>query len=188
MPKLLIVIGSTRPGRVGIPVADWFHALAAEHGGFELELVDLAVLDLPLLDEPHHPRLGQYTKEHTHAWSATVAAADAVVLITSEYNYGYPAPLKNAIDYLNAEWRYKPVGFVSYGGIAAGTRAVQQLRQVISGLSMFSVTPAVNIPFVAQFLDDDGAIQPNDVMIQAANDLLDELVRVQAATVSLRGG
>jgi NAD(P)H-dependent FMN reductase len=186
MPKLLIVIASTRPGRVGVPVADWFYALAAEHGGFEPELVDLAVLDLPLLDEPHHPRLGQYTKEHTRAWSATVAAADAAVFVTSEYNYGYPAALKNAIDYLNVEWRYKPVGFVSYGGIAAGTRAVQQLRQVISGLSMFSIATAVNIPFVAQFLDDDRVVQPNDVMIQAANDMLDELVKVEAATASLR--
>src|ERR1700722_20242771 len=108
MPTLLIVIASTRPGRIGLPVAERFGDRATEHGGFELELVDLAVLDLPLLDEPSHPRLRQHTKEHSRAWSATVAASDAVVLVTAEYNYGYPAALKNALDYLHHEWRYKP--------------------------------------------------------------------------------
>ena len=112
---------------------------AREHGGFELEVADLAEVTLPLLDEPNHPRLRQYTREHTHAWSATVDVADAVVLVTSEYNYGYPAALKNAIDYLHHEWRYKPVGFVSYGGVAAGTRAVQQLKQVVTALRMMPV-------------------------------------------------
>jgi NAD(P)H-dependent FMN reductase len=186
MPKLLIVIASTRPGRIGVPVADWFVGRASEHGGFEHELVDLAVLDLPLLDEPGHPRLRQYTKAHTHAWSATVEAADAIVLVTAEYNYGYPAALKNAIDYLHHEWRYKPVGFVSYGGVAAGTRAVQQLKQVVTALAMMPATASVNIPFVAQFLDDDGAIQGNDVMTQAAADMLDELLTLQEALAPLR--
>ena len=106
MPRLLIVIASTRPGRIGLPVAEWFYERAVEHGGFELELVDLAVLELPLLDEPHHPRLQKYTKDHTLAWSRTVEAADAFVLVTAEYNYGYPAALKNAIDYLHQERLY----------------------------------------------------------------------------------
>jgi NAD(P)H-dependent FMN reductase len=185
MPKLLIVIASTRPGRIGLPVAEWFYGRAVEHGGFELELVDLAVLELPLLDEPQHPRLRQYTKEHTRAWSAIVDAADAFVLVTAEYNYGYPAALKNAIDYLHHEWLYKPAGFVSYGGVAAGTRAVQQLKQVITALRVMPVGASVNIPFVAQFLDD-GVINPNDVMNQAASDMLDELLEVQAALRPLR--
>jgi NAD(P)H-dependent FMN reductase len=186
MPKLLIVIASTRPGRVGLPVADWFAEQAAAHGAFELEVADLAELDLPLLDEPNHPRLRQYTKDHTRAWSAIVEGADAIVMVTSEYNYGYPAALKNAIDYLNNEWRYKPVGFVSYGGVAAGTRAVQQLKQVVSALSMMPIAPSVNIPFVQQFLDDNRAIQGNEVMLQAASDMLDELLRVQEALAPLR--
>ncbi len=186
MPTLLIVIASTRPGRIGLPVANWFCDQATRHGGFELALVDLAELDLPLLDEPNHPRLRQYTKEHTHAWSATVDAADAIVLVTAEYNYGYPAALKNAIDYLNQEWRYKPVGFVSYGGVAAGTRAVQQLKQVVSALALMPVTASVNIPFVQQFLGEDRVITGNEVMAQAASDMLDELLRVQAALAPLR--
>ncbi|MGI9185008.1 MAG: NADPH-dependent FMN reductase [Solirubrobacteraceae bacterium] len=186
MPRLLIIIASTRPGRVGLPVANWFADRAAEHGGFEFEVADLAEVALPLLDEPAHPRLRQYTKEHTQAWSATVEAADAIVMVTAEYNYGYPPALKNAIDYLHHEWRYKPVGFVSYGGVAAGTRAVQQLKQVISAVSMMPAAPSVNIPFVAQFLDDDGVIQGNDIMTQAATDMLDELRRLDEALRSLR--
>jgi NAD(P)H-dependent FMN reductase len=186
MPKLLTIIASTRPGRVGLPVAMWFQDRAQAHGGFELELADLYELDLPLLDEPNHPRLQKYTKSHTEAWSATVDSADAVVIVTAEYNYGYPAALKNAIDYLHHEWRYKPVGFVSYGGVAAGTRAVQQLKQVVGALQLFPVASAVNIPFVTQFLDDDRVVQANDVMIQAATAMLDELLVVEAALTSLR--
>ncbi len=186
MPKLLIVIGSTRPGRVGLPVANWFYERAGDHGGFDLELTDLAELDLPLLDEPNHPRLRQYTQKHTHDWSAIVDSADAVVLVTSEYNYGYPAALKNAIDYLNQEWRHKPVGFVSYGGVAAGTRAVQQLKQVVSALQLLPATASVNIPFVTQFLDDNGEIQANPVMTQAVTDMLDELAALEQALRPMR--
>jgi NAD(P)H-dependent FMN reductase len=186
MPKLLTIIASTRPGRVGLPVGNWFMERARAHGGFELELVDLYELDLPLLDEPNHPRLRQYTQAHTHAWSALVESADAVVIVTAEYNYGYPAALKNAIDYLHHEWRYKPVGFVSYGGVAAGTRAVQQLKQVVGALQLFAVANSVNIPFVTQFLDDDRVIKANDVMVKAAADMLDELLTVGAALEPLR--
>jgi NAD(P)H-dependent FMN reductase len=167
-------------------VATWFVQEATKHGGFELELVDLAELALPLLDEPNHPRLRKYTKEHTHAWSATVDATDAVVFVTSEYNYGYPAALKNAIDYLNQEWRYKPIGFVSYGGVAAGTRSVQQLKQVVTAVRMVPTGASVNIPFVANFLDDDRVIRANDAMIAAAGDMLDELVALEAALRPLR--
>jgi NAD(P)H-dependent FMN reductase len=182
----MIVIGSTRPGRVGEPVAAWFAERAERHGGFEVDVADLAELDLPLLDEPKHPRLREYSKDHTRAWSANVEAADAFVFVTSEYNYGYPAALKNAIDYLHHEWQYKPAAFVSYGGVAAGTRAVQQLKQVVSALKMVTITESVNIPFVQQFLDD-GVISPNDVMVQAADAVLDELVRLESALRPLRG-
>ena len=135
-PKLLIILASTRPGRVGLPVATWFTEHADDDGRFETELVDLAKLALPLLDEPKHPRLRQYTHDHTFAWSRIVDGADAVVIVTAEYNYGYPAALKNALDYLNHEWRHKPLGFVSYGGVAAGTRAVQQLKQVTGAVQL----------------------------------------------------
>ena len=109
------------------------------------------------------------------------------MFVTPEYNTGYPAALKNAIDYLHHEWLYKPVGFVSYGGVAAGTRAVQQLKQVVTTLRMIPVVDAVNIPFHAQFIGEDRVVRANDVMEQAAVALLDELVRVEAAVRSLRG-
>jgi NAD(P)H-dependent FMN reductase len=186
MPKLLVIIASTRPGRVGLPVGEWFAARAREHGGFEVEVTDLAELDLPLMDEPNHPRLRQYTNDHTKAWSARVDASDAFALITPEYNHGFTAPLKNAIDFLHEEWRYKPVGFVSYGGVAAGTRAMQMLKPVLVGLKMTPVLEAVNIPFVRQFIDDEEQFQPNELLEQAADAMLDELVRVEAALRTLR--
>jgi NAD(P)H-dependent FMN reductase len=186
MPNLTIVVGSTRPGRAGAPIAQWFAARAKDHGGFDVTVVDLAELDLPLLDEPNHPRLRTYTKQHTKDWSALVDAADAFVFVTPEYNYGYPASLKNAIDYLHQEWRDKPVGFVSYGGVAAGTRAVQQLKQVVTTLRMLPVFDSVNIPFHPQFLDSDGVFHANEVLDQAAGAMLDELVRTEAALHSLR--
>jgi NAD(P)H-dependent FMN reductase len=188
MPRLLIVIASTRPGRVGLPVADWFVERAIAQGEFDLVVVDLAELALPFLDEPNHPRLRDYTKEHTHAWSATVDAADAVVFVTSEYNHGYPAPLKNAIDYLHHEWSHKPIGFVSYGGVAAGTRSAQQLIQVVTALRMVPTDTSVNIPFVRELVDKQQVIQANAVMDQAASDMLDELVQLEAALRPLRAG
>jgi NAD(P)H-dependent FMN reductase len=186
MPNLTIIVGSTRPGRAGAPIAQWFAARAKDHGGFDVNVADLAELDLPLLDEPNHPRLRQYTRQHTKDWSAIVDAADAFVFVTPEYNYGYPAPVKNAIDYLHQEWKDKPVGFVSYGGVAAGTRAVQQLKQVVTTLRMLPVFDSVNIPFHTQFLDSDGVFHPNEVLDQAADAMLDELVRTEAALRPLR--
>ncbi|HEX3979207.1 MAG TPA: NADPH-dependent FMN reductase [Solirubrobacteraceae bacterium] len=186
MPKLLIIIASTRPGRVGVPVANWFMERAAAHGGFELELLDLYELDLPLLDEPNHPRLRQYTKDHTRAWSQTVDSADAVVFVTAEYNHSYTAALKNAIDFLHNEWHHKPLGFVSYGGVAAGTRAMQALKPVAIALALVPVVAAVNIPFVQQFLTDDGAIVGNDVMVDAAAAMLDELLTMHGVLAPLR--
>jgi len=186
MPNLTIIVSSTRPGRAGLPISQWFTARAKDHGGFDVTVVDLADLRLPLLDEPEHPRLGRYTKEHTKEWSAIADAADAFVIVTPEYNYGYPASIKNAIDYLHREWAYKPVGFVSYGGVAAGTRAVQQLKQVVTTLRMLPVVESVNIPFYNQFIDADGVLRPNEVMEQAAIAMLDELARTEAALRPLR--
>ena len=186
MPRLSIIIGSTRPGRAGLPIADWFVERARRHAGFELDVVDLAELNLPMLDEPNHPRLRQYTHQHTKDWSRTIDGADAFVMVCPEYNYGPSAALKNAIDYLHHEWHYKPVGFVSYGGVAAGTRAMQQLKQVVTALRMLPLTDAVNIPFQTQFLDDDGRVEANEVMEQAADVMLDELLRVEATLRPLR--
>src|SRR5579864_3115325 len=125
------------------------------------------------MDEPNHPRLRQYTKQHTKDWSARVEAADAFVFVMPEYNFAFTAPLKNALDYLHHEWHYKPVGLVSYGGVAAGTRAAQMLKQVLTALKMCPLTEAVSIPFFPQFIDEDGALQPNEVMEQSAATMLD---------------
>ncbi len=184
-PKLLIVVASTRPGRVGRPVADWFRQIAAEHSGFEVEEADLADLDLPLLDEPNHPRLQQYTQQHTRAWSATVGAADAFVFVTPEYNHSYPASLKNAVDYLHQEWRHKPLGFVSYGGIAAGTRSVQAFKLVASALMMYVANNLVNIAFVHSKIKDGAFVEDKDVRA-AADAMLDELLELNGALSGLR--
>lgn len=183
----MIVIASTRPGRIGLPVGEWFAAVAREHGGFDVEIADLAEIDLPFMDEPKHPRLREYTHQHTKDWSAQVDGADAFVFVHPEYNYGLNAPLKNALDYLNAEWKYKPLGLVSYGGVSAGTRAAQMIKQVVTTLGMFPIFEAVSIPFVAQFVGGGGEIVPNEVMTKAATAMLDELLRVSAAFEQLRG-
>src|SRR3954451_21772302 len=186
MSRLQVILASTRPGRVGLPVFTWFLEHAERHGAFELDPVDLAELGLPFMDEPNHPRLRRYEHQHTKDWSARVDAADAFVFVTPEYNHSFNAPLKNAIDYLHEEWRYKPVGFVSYGGIAAGTRAMQLHKPVLTGLKLAAVTEAVNIPFVRQFIDDDEVFHPNEVLEQAAGAMLDELVKLDAALRPLR--
>ncbi|MDQ8045143.1 MAG: NAD(P)H-dependent oxidoreductase [Solirubrobacteraceae bacterium] len=186
MAKLTVIIASTRPGRAGLPIGEWFVRSAKAHGGFEVEVVDLAELALPLMDEPNHPRLQRYEHDHTKAWSAVIDATDAVVVVTPEYNHSYTAPLKNAIDYLHNEWKYKPVGFVSYGGVAAGTRAVQALKPVFDVLKATPVTEAVNIPFHAQFIDEDGVLQANEVMEEAVVLMLEELRRVETALRPLR--
>lgn len=185
-PTLMILIASTRPGRVGLPVGEWFRERAVLHGGFRVEVVDLAELNLPFMDEPRHPRLRQYVHQHTREWSAKVERADAFAFVMPEYNYGFSAPLKNALDYLHHEWAYKPVGFVSYGGVSAGTRAVQMLKQVVTALKMMPVPEAVSIPFVQQFIDDEGQVRANATMDAAADAMLDELLRWVEALRSVR--
>jgi NAD(P)H-dependent FMN reductase len=182
----MIVIASTRPGRVGLPVARWFEAQAVAHGGFDIQVADLAELQLPLMDEPNHPRLHTYIHQHTRDWSALVDASDAFAFVMPEYNNGYTAPLKNAIDYLHNEWFYKPVGLVSYGGVVGGTRAAQMIKPVLAVLRMVPVGPAVAIPFVGRLVDDDGEIDANETMGQAAAAMLVELERVERALRTLR--
>lgn len=189
MAKLEIIVGSTRPGRVGLPIGQWVEAEARAHAGFaDVELIDLAEVNLPFMDEPNHPRLARYTHQHTRDWSAKVSEADAFVFVAPEYNHGLTAPLKNAIDYLHHEWHYKPVGLVSYGGVAAGMRSAQMLKQVVTALRMTPVYEAVSIPFVSQFIDEEENVAPNDVMTTSAKAMFEELVRVSEALRPLRAG
>ncbi|HEX2821390.1 MAG TPA: NADPH-dependent FMN reductase [Streptosporangiaceae bacterium] len=185
-PVLQVIIGSTRPGRVGSAVADWIIDRARSHGDFEVEVTDLAVLNLPIFDEPNHPRLRRYVNQHTKDWSEIVDRSDAFVFVIPEYNYGFNAATKNAIDYLNQEWQNKPAGIVSYGGVAAGTRAAQMLKQVMSALKMVPVTDSVNIPFVGEKLDEERRLKPNEIMESAATAMLDELARWAQALRPLR--
>ncbi|MGW0807223.1 NADPH-dependent FMN reductase [Nonomuraea sp. NPDC002799] len=185
-PVLQIVVASTRPGRSGRAVADWFHGKAAASDAFQVELVDLAEVGLPFFDEPHHPRLKQYVNAHTKEWSATVDRGDAFVFVTPEYNHSFNAVLKNALDFLHHEWQHKAAGFVSYGGISGGTRAVNSLRQVVSTLKMVPVVEGVIIPFLPQFLDENGVLRPNEVTDAAADAMLAELAKLTGALRPLR--
>lgn len=186
MFELKIIITSTRPGRKGPAVAQWVYDLAKQHDGFNTELIDLAEVNLPFLDEPNHPRIQQYQHEHTREWSRRIGAADAFIIVTAEYNYGYPAPLKNAMDYLYNEWNYKPVALVSYGGIAAGTRAVQLLKLLVTALKMMPLAESVNIPFFTQHIDKEGKFNGNESLDKTANEMLIQLARWSASMKTLR--
>ena len=186
-PTLQVIVASTRPGRAGPAVADWVLEQARRHGGFDVELVDLADVDLPLLDEPAHPRLRRYEHAHTKAWSATVERADAFVVVTPEYDHAPPASLVNALQYLVHEWAYKPLGFVSYGYVAAGTRAVQALKPLVGALKMVPIVEAVALPFFTAHMDGEtGAFDPGELQERAAAEMLDELLRWTNALRPLR--
>jgi NAD(P)H-dependent FMN reductase len=183
--KLNVIVCSTRPGRVGIAVAQWFHAQAKQHGGFDAELVDLAVVNLPVYDEPKHPSLQQYTYEHTKRWSELVATAGAYVFVTPEYNYGPPPALVNALNYVYKEWNYKPAGFVSYGGVSGGLRAVQIEKQIMTTLKIVPLVEAVVVPLIGQHMEG-GAFRASELHVQAASAMLNELVRWADALEPLR--
>ncbi len=187
MLKLQVILVSTRPSRKGPLVAEWFMKQAKEHGKFELELTDLAEVNLPMLDEPNHPRLAKYEQEHTKKWSAIVDAADAFVFVTPEYDFGTPAVLANAIQYLVKEWAYKPAAFVSYGGVSAGTRGVQMTKQMLSAVRVAPLTEAVAIPFFAQHIDEaTQTFDPGEVQEKAARVMLNELEKWAGALKGLR--
>jgi NAD(P)H-dependent FMN reductase len=182
--RIQVIVASTRPGRVGLPIAQWVRD-RLEADGYEVDFADLAEIDLPLFNEPKHPRLKQYEHEHTKEWSARVEAADAFIFVMPEYNHSYTAPLKNAIDYLSREWAHKPVGFVSYGGVVGGTRAVQALKPVLAALKMTPIVEAVVIPFVGNHVAG-GEFHPTEPMDQALDTMIGELAKVSTALAPLR--
>ncbi len=184
--RLNVVVASTRPGRVGRAVADWFEGVARSHGAFDVHMADLADFALPVYDEPKHPRLQQYEHEHTKRWAASVDAADAFALVTPEYNYGPTPALLNALNYLYKEWNYKPAAFVSYGGISGGLRAVQMTKLTLTTLKMVPIVDAVTIPMVSGRVKD-GAFDAADVHTQSAGAMLTELNRWAEALKPLRG-
>lgn len=185
MSKLYVIIASTRPGRVGLPVGQWFFERAQAHGKFEVELVDLKEVGLPFLDEPNHPRLQKYEHAHTLAWSERIRAADAFVFVTPEYNYSAPATLINALDFLYNEWNYKPAAFVSYGGVSGGTRSAQVTKQVLATLRMMAIPEGVSIPFVGKSIED-GVFTDGARHERSLTTMLDELWRWADALSALR--
>ncbi len=186
MPRLMILLGSVREGRIGLPIAQWAHRAAQKDGRFDIDFADLAEIALPLMDEPNHPRLHRYLRPHTIEWSRRVDAADAFLLCFPEYNYSYGPAIKNALDYLHDEWDRKPVGFVNWGGNSGGTRAQIALRPVVGALGMISTRGSVEINFPQRQLDENGAFVPNEQQATVLQLQLDELFSLDSALRPLR--
>src|SRR5947207_4166132 len=174
MPGVGFVFGRTRPYRNGEQVAKWVFDVASRRYDAEFELVDLRDYPLPHLDEPLPPSLGQYQNEHTKQWADKIASFDGFVIVTPEYNHGTSGVLKNAIDYLYAEWNNKAVGFVSYGS-AGGARAVEHLRLVAGELQMADVRQQVALSLMTEF-ENFSAFTPGDYNLPALNTMLDQVV------------
>jgi len=185
MIRIGIILGSTRPGRNGAAVAKWVHGIAAGRGDAEYELVDIQDFDLPLLDEPVPPSRGQYTKEHTKRWAAKIASFDAFVFVTPEYNHGTSAALKNALDFLYAEWNDKAAGFVSYGS-AGGARAVESLRLVMGELMVADVRQQVLLSLFTDF-ENFSDFKPAAMHEKSLHTMLDQLVKWGTALRGVRG-
>lgn len=185
MTKLMIVVGSVRDGRIGLPIAEWVRAAAERDGRFRIDWADLKEIALPLMTEPNHPRLRQYTQQSTIDWSARVDAADAFVFVQPEYNYSYAPALKNALDHLSQEWWRKPLGTVSYGGISAGTRGVTALRVPEVALGLVPTTANVEIPWAAKQVDD-GEFEASEQQSALLGRMLDELIALDGALAPLR--
>ncbi|TDW77950.1 GNAT family N-acetyltransferase [Kribbella pratensis] len=185
--KILVVIASTRPGRLGPAVADWFLQVTAPTTtelDLTIEVADLAKVGLPFLDEPEHPSTGIYHYEHTREWSRRVQAADGLVFVTGEYNFAMPATLKNAFDYLSREWAWKPCLFIGYGNTSAGSRGVQMARGVATSLRMLSIGGDIYL----RIADDlpDGTVISKDSRTKYARSALGQLARAAEVMRPLR--
>jgi NAD(P)H-dependent FMN reductase len=182
--KLAIILGSTRPNRNGEAVARWVHGIAAKRRDVSCELVDLKDHALPLLDEPIPPSRGQYQHEHTKRWAAKIGSFDGYVFVTPEYNHGTSAALKNAIDYLFAEWNNKAAGFVGYGS-AGGARAVESLRLVMGELMVADVRAQVMLSLFTDF-ENFSVFKPAAHQEQAVNAMLDQVIAWSRALKTVR--
>ena len=184
MLKVGIILGSTRPGRIGEGVARWVHEVAAKRTDAEFELIDIADYNLPLLDEPVPPSRGKYSKEHTKRWAAKIASLDAYVFVTPEYNHGTSAALKNAIDFLYREWNNKAAGFVGYGS-AGGVRAVENLRLVMAEVQIATVRAQVMLSLSKDF-ENYSTFKPNESHARVLNTVLDQVIAWGGALRTLR--
>ena len=184
--KLQTIICSTRPGRVGPSIARWFNEHAREQGSFHSELVDLADFNLPVFDEPNHPRMQQYEHDHTKAWSASVDSADAYVFVIPEYNFCPPPAFVNALNYVYKEWNYKPCGFVSYGGVSGGLRSAQNAKQMVTTLKMMPMVESVMVQMPWEQLDQDRNFSPAEPHSSSASAMLEEMDKWAQALRTMR--
>ncbi len=175
--KLQVIIGSTRQNRFSEKPAQWIFDEARRREGVEAELVDLRDYPLPFYDEPVPPaRLkGQYSNEVAGRWVAKIAGADGYIIVSPEYNHGYPAVLKNALDYAYSEWNRKAVGFLSYGGVS-GARVIEQLRQVVIELEMAPIRSAVHLPLEVFREAQSGKADAFEASKKPAEAFLDQLL------------
>ena len=183
MIKIAIVIGSTRPGRVGEAVGKWVYELAKERDDAQFELVDIKDFNLPLLDEPVPPSQGKYSKEHTKRWAAKIDSFDGFVFVTPEYNHGISGALKNAIDFLYAEWNNKAAGFVGYG--SAGGRAVESLRLVMAELQIADVRAQVSLSLHTDF-ENFTIFKPASYHEKSLNGVFDQVIAWGGALKAIR--
>src|SRR5215813_14190742 len=185
MLRIGIIIGSTRPNRNGKAVGKWAYEIARKRSDAEFELIDLKDFNLPLLDEPVPPSLGQYSHEHTKAWAAKIDSFDGFVFVTPEYNHGTSGALKNAIDFLFKEWNNKAAGFISYGS-AGGARAVEHLRLVMGELMVADVRAQVMFSLAHDFESYTAFKNPGPHHEKALNTLLDQVVSWSTALKPVR--
>ena len=183
MVKIGIIIGSTRPGRVGEAVAKWVFEQSKSRSDAEFELIDIKDYDLPILDEPVPAAAQQYTKEHTKKWAAKIAELDGFLFVTPEYNHSTSAALKNAIDFLFLEWNNKAAGFVSYGSIG-GARAVEALRPIMAQLKIADVREQVMLSLFDDF--ENGVFKPNPRHEKTVQTVFDQVISWSTALKTVR--
>ncbi len=182
--KIQIILGSTRPGRIGKNVADWVYAEAGKRSDIVVELVDVADFNLPLLDEPVPPSMGEHTKDHTKKWGSKISEADGYVFVTAEYNHSIPGAFKNAIDFLYKEWNDKAVGFVSYGS-NGGSRAVEHLRGLSGEVRLADVREQLML-YLANDFENHRVFTPAVAHAAQLTKVLDQLVRWTKAMQGVR--
>jgi len=184
LTRIGIILGSTRPGRNGEAVAQWVLDQAQRRDDAEFELVDLLDFDLPHLDEAVPPSMGQYAHQHTLEWAAKIASFDGYVFVTPEYNHSTSGALKNAIDFLYAEWNNKAAGFVGYGS-AGGARAVEHLRLIVGELQIADVRAQVAFSLATDF-ENYSVFKPAEYHQGTVQTMLDQVVAWSGALASLR--
>jgi NAD(P)H-dependent FMN reductase len=184
MTRIGVILGSTRPGRRGKQVARWVMDVATKRDDAEFDLIDLIDYPLPHLDEPLPPSMGQYQNEHTREWAAVIGRYDGFIIVTPEYNHSTSGVLKNAIDYLYAEWNNKAVGVVSYGAVG-GARAAEHLRLIAGELQMADVRTNVALSMFTDFVNFTD-LAPGEHQLLALDTLIEQVIAWSQALAPLR--